>query len=217
MDLYTITQRLVNETENSLLLKLDGSQGNEKEFSNVRSRIESNLGKINDNIQTLEIQASKVPAQRRRTEKQRIEQIKFTIQSINTSLRSAERRHTSNLERARDRENLLNKRYTANSEQTEVSIGIQAMEAKHHSKLQQSHNDIDNIIAQGQQVYDNLVQDSQMFKRAKTKMLNVANTLGMSNTVMRLIEKRTTQDKFLLYGLMFGSALIMYAFWRYFS
>ena len=45
------------------------------------------------------------------------------------------------------------------------------MEAKHHSKLQQSHKDIDNIIAQGQQVYDNLVQDSQMFKRAKTKML----------------------------------------------
>ena len=80
MDLYTITQRLVNETENSLLLRLDGSQGNESEFNNVKSRIEANIGKINDNIQTLEIQASKVPAQRRRTEKQRIEQIKFTIQ-----------------------------------------------------------------------------------------------------------------------------------------
>ncbi|XP_059811706.1 Golgi SNAP receptor complex member 2 isoform X2 [Hypanus sabinus] len=44
---------------------------------------------------------------------------------------------------------------------------------------------------------------------AQKKVLDVANMLGMSNTVMRLIEKRAFQDKFIMIGGMVVTCIIM--------
>ncbi|XP_072343088.1 Golgi SNAP receptor complex member 2 isoform X3 [Scyliorhinus torazame] len=44
---------------------------------------------------------------------------------------------------------------------------------------------------------------------AQKKILDVANMLGMSNTVMRLIEKRAFQDKFIMIGGMVLTCVIM--------
>ncbi|XP_078079886.1 Golgi SNAP receptor complex member 2 isoform X3 [Mustelus asterias] len=44
---------------------------------------------------------------------------------------------------------------------------------------------------------------------AQKKILDVANMLGMSNTVMRLIEKRSFQDKFIMIGGMVVTCIIM--------
>ncbi|XP_043531242.1 Golgi SNAP receptor complex member 2 isoform X3 [Chiloscyllium punctatum] len=44
---------------------------------------------------------------------------------------------------------------------------------------------------------------------AQKKILDVANMLGMSNTVMRLIEKRAFQDKFIMIGGMVITCIIM--------
>ena len=50
---------------------------------------------------------------------------------------------------------------------------------------------------------------------AQRKILDVTNTLGLSNTVMRLIEKRQFQDKFILFGGMIVTCIIMYLVWVY--
>lgn len=47
------------------------------------------------------------------------------------------------------------------------------------------------------------------------KILDVANMLGLSNTVMRLIEKRAFQDKFLMLGGMAVTCLIMFLVVQY--
>ncbi|XP_042199274.1 Golgi SNAP receptor complex member 2 isoform X2 [Callorhinchus milii] len=44
---------------------------------------------------------------------------------------------------------------------------------------------------------------------AQKKVLDVANMLGMSNTVMRLIEKRAFQDKFIMISGMVVTCLVM--------
>lgn len=40
-------------------------------------------------------------------------------------------------------------------------------------------------------------------------MVDMANTLGLSNHTMRLIEKRVTEDKYLLFGGMFLTCVII--------
>jgi len=216
MDLYTQTQRLLHETENSLLLRLESAKGQAREFSQVQQHIQRNIDAINQNCAQLEKYASRVDMNRRRSEKQKVEQLRFTVQSIMTSLGSAERRHENDMTRARERDDLINRKFTANSNAAEYSIGINQVEGKHNERLGQAHSDLDNIIGQGVQILENLQADSALLKGVKTKMLNIANVLGLSDTVMRLINKRTTQDKFLLYGLMIVSTLIMYGGWRYF-
>lgn len=47
------------------------------------------------------------------------------------------------------------------------------------------------------------------------KMLDVANMLGLSNTVMRLIERRATQDKFIMIGGMLVTCVFMFLVIRY--
>lgn len=49
------------------------------------------------------------------------------------------------------------------------------------------------------------------------KMLDVANMLGLSNTVMRLIEKRANQDKFLMVGGMLITCIVMFLVVKYLS
>lgn len=214
MDLYPQTARLIDSTENSLLLRLESAKGS-SDFTNILNEINNNINLITSNLDSLNLKASKVALNRRQTERQKVEQLKFRVQTIKTSINSIERRHRQDIERSRDRENLLSRRYTANDNQVELEVNSQAREAIHSNKLGQAHNDIDNIIAQGQAVFENLKSDSMAFKRAKTKMLSIVNTLGLSNTLMRLIDKRGVQDKYLLYGMMIFSVVIMYSFWVY--
>ncbi|MGH0173230.1 UNVERIFIED_CONTAM: hypothetical protein FKN15_010655 [Acipenser sinensis] len=49
------------------------------------------------------------------------------------------------------------------------------------------------------------------------KMLDVANMLGLSNTVMRLIEKRAFQDKFIMIGGMVVTCVVMFLVVKYLS
>lgn len=49
------------------------------------------------------------------------------------------------------------------------------------------------------------------------KMLDVANMLGLSNTVMRLIEKRASQDKFIMVGGMLITCVFMFLVVKYLS
>lgn len=60
--------------------------------------------------------------------------------------------------------------------------------------------------------------DSWLWFRAQgthKKMLDVANMLGLSNTVMRLIEKRATQDKLIMIGGMLLTCVCLFLVIRY--
>ena len=54
-------------------------------------------------------------------------------------------------------------------------------------------------------------------KGAQKKMLDVLNTLGMSNTVIRLIEKRAEGDKYILIGGMVLTCFIMWLILKMFT
>lgn len=73
------------------------------------------------------------------------------------------------------------------------------------------------MLLSGHSVLENLKTQRLTLKGAQRKILDLANTLGLSNTVMRLIERRTYQDKFILYGGMILTLVIMFLIWKYFS
>jgi Golgi SNAP receptor complex protein 2 len=62
---------------------------------------------------------------------------------------------------------------------------------REHSFLQESENNIDNYIAQGRAVLENLVEQRGMLKGTKRKLLDAANTLGMSRETISWVERRT--------------------------
>ncbi|KAI0501273.1 hypothetical protein KFK09_016217 [Dendrobium nobile] len=51
--------------------------------------------------------------------------------------------------------------------------------------------------------------------RAQRKALDVLNTVGLSNSVLKLIERRHHVDKWIAYAGMVITVVVMYMFWRW--
>lgn len=114
----------------------------------------------------------------------------------------------------RDREELMSRTFAANDQDTAIQIDHAV---QHHDRLAFSNREMDYMIMSGHGVLENLKSQRLTLKGAQRKILDLANTLGLSNTVMRLIERRTYQDKFILYGGMIVTLIIMFLIWKYFS
>lgn len=56
---------------------------------------------------------------------------------------------------------------------------------------------------------------SRWSQGTQKKILDIANMLGLSNTVMRLIEKRAFQDKYFMIGGMLLTCVIMFLVVQY--
>lgn len=109
----------------------------------------------------------------------------------------------------------MTRSFTTN-DSADTSITIDAG-LQHNTKLRDSHRGMDNLLGQGQSVLENLREQRMTLKGAHKRMLDIVNKLGLTNTVMRLIEKRTYQDKYILFGGMLVSLIIMFLIWKYFG
>ncbi|WVR07092.1 hypothetical protein IAU60_004131 [Kwoniella sp. DSM 27419] len=81
---------------------------------------------------------------------------------------------------------------------------------REHSFLQESENHIDQYIAQGRAVLDNLVEQRGILKGTRKKLLDTANTLGLSRETIGWVERRTKQDAW-IFGA--GATFTLFSFW----
>ena len=119
---------------------------------------------------------------------------------------------------ASDRELLLNTHFTTNDagRESETSIMIdRALE--HQNALGRTNRYMDDMLGQGASILENLRDQRSTLKGAHKKMLEVFNTLGMSNTVIRLIERRAQGDKYILIGGMIGTCIFMWIIVKIFT
>ena len=59
-----------------------------------------------------------------------------------------------------------------------------------HSFIRETDSKLDEFLAQGQAVLDNLVDQRNMLKGTQRRLLDAANTLGLSLDVIGWIERR---------------------------
>lgn len=59
-----------------------------------------------------------------------------------------------------------------------------------HTRLQAVDNRLDEFLAQGREVLDNLVDQRNILKGTQKRLLDAANTLGLSRDVIGWIERR---------------------------
>ncbi|KAJ1542277.1 protein transport protein bos1, partial [Nowakowskiella sp. JEL0078] len=63
-----------------------------------------------------------------------------------------------------------------------------------HDSLNRSNTHLDEYILMGRQALNELVEQRGVLKATQRRMLDVANNLGLSTTVIRFIEQRTSTD-----------------------
>ena len=61
---------------------------------------------------------------------------------------------------------------------------------REHTFIQNTHSQLDDFISQGRAVLDDLKDQRQVLKGTKRRLIDAANTLGMSRDVIGWIERR---------------------------
>ncbi len=156
---------------------------------------------------------------RRQNAKVRVDQLKQDVRHAQASLRALANKQAAQEQEERNREQLLQMRFTTNAATnagSETSILIdRALE--HHNALDRSHRGVDDLLAHGGSILESLRDQRNTLKGIQKKMLDVAATLGMSSTVMRLIERRQEGDKYILVGGMVVTCIVMYLVVRFWT
>lgn len=79
--------------------------------------------------------------------------------------------------------------------------------------LRESADMLDDLLGQGSRIVDNLVGQNKVLKGARKKVLDVAHSLGVSKSLVDVINRRTSGDKFLVYGGMVLTLFVLLSLW----
>jgi len=216
--LYHQTNGLLSQTQGYYVRLEQGGAGDDLERLEVEVR--GRLETLWANSERLEMLASKEPVAnaRRQAARSRVDQLKGDIQHLGAALQSLSTRREARRREVEERELLLTTEFTTNaaSRESETSIMIdRALE--HQAALGRTNRYMDDVLGQGAEILQSLQDQRDVLKGAKRKLLDVANSLGMSDTVIRLIERRSVGDKYILIGGMVATCVFMFTVLRYFT
>lgn len=135
----------------------------------------------------------------------RVNQLKYDSHHLTAALNSWRYKVMKQQREEAEREALLSKTFTANDH---VDIMIDH-NTQHNSSLRNAVHGVDDLIQSGSSILDSLRSQRITLKGAHKRLIDIGNTLGLSNTTMRFIEQRTRQDGFILVGGMIFTCIVM--------
>ncbi|KAH9940426.1 V-snare-domain-containing protein [Epithele typhae] len=86
---------------------------------------------------------------------------------------------------------------------------------REHSFIQNTDTKLDEFIAQGRAVLDDLVDQRNVLKGTQRRLLDAANTLGLSRDVIGWIERRSTQDMYIFFAGAIFTFFCFFLIWKY--
>eukprot|EP00257_Ricinus_communis_P001652 XP_002512083.2 membrin-11 [Ricinus communis] len=139
--------------------------------------------------------------------KRKVEQVAEEAESLKQSLDRYFLRNQRRTREAQERAELLGR---ANGESAHVlrifDEEAQAMQSVHNSKRM-----LEESLSTGSAILSKYSEQRQRLKNAQRKALDVLNTVGLSNSVLRLIERRNRVDRWIKYvGMLITLALVYF-------
>uniref|UniRef100_A0A8D3EGA9 Golgi SNAP receptor complex member 2 n=1 Tax=Scophthalmus maximus TaxID=52904 RepID=A0A8D3EGA9_SCOMX len=200
----------------------------------LENDLQARIDQIFNHLERLEILVSKEPLNRRQNAKfgagvklatgrgetvrdastpaARVDQLKYDVQHLRTALQNFQHRRYDREAQEREREELMSRTFTTNDADTSIPMDETLQQ---NSNLHNAHRGMDDLLGSSSSILNGLRDQRSTLKGTHKKMLDVANMLGLSNTVMRLIERRATTDKFIMIGGMLLTCVFMFLVIRY--
>lgn len=127
----------------------------------------------------------------------RSDQLKYDNRHLQAALEAAKQRRIRRETASNEREQLLNRRFAPNPDLTAINMDYSI---QHQSSLQNANRGVDEMLYTGANTIESLRSQRSTLKGAHRRIVDMANTLGLSNQTMRLVEKRVSEDKFVFIG-----------------
>ncbi|KAH8269973.1 hypothetical protein KR018_001264 [Drosophila ironensis] len=200
--LYHQTNSVVKEIERDFQRL---NQLSAQESLEVENAIQVKITQANSNCDRLDVLLFKVPPSQRQSSKLRVDQLKYDLRHLQTSLQTARERRLRRVQELSEREQLLNHRFTAN---TETCLQLD-YELQHHTQLGSAHRGVDDMIASGSGILESLISQRMTLGGAHKRIQAIGSTLGLSNHTMKLIERRLVEDRRIFVGGCLTTLLII--------
>ncbi|KAI8126339.1 probable Golgi SNAP receptor complex member 2 [Lucilia cuprina] len=202
--LYHQTNRILQEIEQSFQ-KLVQTAGQPDNYD-VENEIQMKITQVNSNCDRLDVLLYKVPASQRQSAKMRVDQIKYDVRHLQSSLQMFREKRQRKQQELSEREQLLSHRFAPNSAETCLDIDYAL---QHNTQLGNAHRGVDDMIATGSNILSSLVNQRSTLKGAQKRLMAIGSTLGLSNHTMKLIERRFVEDKYVMLGGMFVTLVVI--------
>ena len=175
----------------------------------LQSELSQHLNMLAREVQALEEELPMVSASERALWKKRIVQLQEQSKSQRAALSKFAGRAAAKQRESEEREALLNRR-AGNGGEHAITIDATARESRN---LNEAGSQLDALQEHATNSLNALVQQRSSLKGVQRKVLDMAATLGLSNNVLRMIERRQFWDKVVLYGgMLLTLALIWFVF-----
>ncbi|XP_050371016.1 membrin-11 [Argentina anserina] len=143
--------------------------------------------------------------------KRKVEQVAEEAESLKEGLDKYNLRKQRKICEAKERAELLGR---ANGESSHV-IRVFDEEAQAMQSARNSSRMLHEATSVGEAILSKYAGQREHIKRAQRKALDILNTVGLSNSVLKLIERRHHVDRWIKYAGMILTVVIVFFFWRW--
>lgn len=149
------------------------------------------------------------PAQREMW-KRKILELREDSQSIRRQGEHYDRMVSAGVRQRRERDELLARRRHNRTNGGGGNVDEMQQLADEADSLANSQGMMNELLASGQANLSNLVGQRSRMRWVNRKMFDIGNKIGLSNSTMRMIEKRDATDAYLVLGGMIVTMLVIY-------
>lgn len=142
--------------------------------------------------------------------KRKILELREDSQSIRRQGEHYDRMISAGLRQSREREELLARRRHNRTNGGGANADEMQHLAEEADSLANSHGMVSELLASGQDNLSALVGQRSRMRWVNRKMFDIGNKIGLSNSTMKMIEKRDAMDAYLVLGGMIITLLVIY-------
>ncbi|CAM8877293.1 unnamed protein product [Rhodiola kirilowii] len=214
-EIYQSSKRLLLRTRGGLE-RLERLESSSTTSSMDSPELSFSLKKDISQIQSLCVEMDRlwrsVPAKSQRDLwKRKVEQVAEEADSLKESLDKYLARNQRKMMEAKERAELLGR---ANGESSHI-LRIFDEESQALQSARNSSKMLEEAYSTGVAILTKYSEQRDHLKRAQRKALDILNTVGLSNTVLKLIERRHRGDKWIKYIGMAVTTIVVIMFWRW--
>ncbi|KAI8382360.1 hypothetical protein BD560DRAFT_386343 [Blakeslea trispora] len=141
----------------------------------------------------------------------RVSKFRHELQEMKVRF-EAIKKHQETQKQEQNRENLLRRpNRHAMPEHPYQPMTRDEFALREQSFARNTESQLDDFIGQAQTLLENITDQHTILKKTQKKILDTANHLGVSQNVIRFIERRSAQDKWIFYGGIILTCLCIYA------
>ncbi len=177
------------------------------------SELYLSLDELQRQLNILEQLLSRETPAQREIWRRKILELREDASSIRRQGEFYHRMVNSNLRVQREREELLTRRRRRNKDGLGDTESAMQNLAEESTSLASSQNMVGELLMSGQAQLNSLIDQRRRMRGVKRMVLNIGNTIGLSNSTMRMIEKRDENDLKLVIGGMIVTMIVTYVVW----